>query len=174
MTKGGIYVHIHACCFTGHRQISPAEQPLLVRETDAAIAAVYGMGCRDFYAGGAIGFDTLAASRVLLFRQRHPDVHLYLILPCRDQCRSWSEEEICTYRDLQNASDGYRYIRDAYDPHVMRDRNAALVAESDACIAYLLRPISGAAQTVRMAKKAGHLVINLADEKYRRCIPKEN
>ncbi len=164
---------IHACCFTGHRQLSAAEIPFLIKKTDAAIAALYGMGCRDFYAGGAIGFDTLAATRVLLFRETHPDVHLFLILPCRDQCRGWSEEEVRVYRALQNASDGYRYIRDRYDPQVMRDRNAALVAESEACIAYLVRPISGAAQTVRMAEKAGHLVINLADEKYRRCIPQE-
>lgn len=164
---------INACCFTGHRQLSPAELSLLTRETDAAIATVYGMGCRAFYAGGALGFDTLAALQVIAFRERHPDVRLYLILPCRDQCRAWSEEEVRVYREIQTASDGYRYIRDAYDGHVMRDRNAALVAETDACIAYLLRPISGAAQTVRMAQRAGHLVINLADEKYRRCMPTE-
>ncbi len=159
------------CAFTGHRGIPYAEEAVLIRALDAAIATVYGVGCRAFYAGGAVGFDTLAAERLLLFRERHPDVRLFLILPCRDQCRGWSDDDIRRYRAILDASDGYRYIRDAYDTAVMRDRNAALVEATDACIAYVTRAASGAGQTLRMAMRAGHIIINLGEERFRRLLP---
>ncbi len=162
-----------ACCFTGHRNLPCEHTARIARELDAAIAALYGKGCRDFYAGGALGFDTLAAERTVAFRARHPGVHLYLILPCRDQSYGWSEEDLRRYRALITASDGYRYVRDAYDKNVMRDRNQALVDESDACIAYVTRPASGAGQTLRMAERAGHLVLNLAEERFLRLLPRE-
>ena len=54
---------------------------LLVR----AITILYGKGVREFRAGGARGFDTLAALTILEFKENHPDVRLVLMLPCKHQ-----------------------------------------------------------------------------------------
>ena len=50
------------CCFTGHRHVPEDETPLLRTRLREAIATLHDkMGVKDFYAGGCIGFDTLAA-----------------------------------------------------------------------------------------------------------------
>ena len=41
-----------------------------------------------FYgAGGALGFDTLAAQTVLDMKKEYPQLRLILVLPCEDQTR---------------------------------------------------------------------------------------
>lgn len=129
---------------------------------DAAIIAFYGMGCRTFYAGGARGFDTLAAERVLAFREKHPDVSLHLILPCRNQMATFSEKDAKRARAVIAAANGYRYLQNGYTPAVMRMRNRALIDAAEGCIAYVTRPESGGGQTLRMAEKKGIPTVNLA------------
>ena len=72
------------CCFTGHRHIASEHingiDNLLLRSVDYA----YKNGCRNFYAGGALGFDTAAAKAVLLFKMCYRQEKLYgeyLVLP---------------------------------------------------------------------------------------------
>ena len=155
---------MYGCCFTGHRQIPLPEISPLTARLDAMIAELYGQGCRVFYAGGAMGFDTVAASRVLLFRDRHPDVRLYLLLPCRDQTKGWPEPEAMRFEEILCRSDGFRYVQEEYVPSVMTERNRALVASADVCVAYMQRENSGAGQTVRFAKEKGIPVRNLANQ----------
>ena len=150
------------CCFTGHRVIPAAHLSALTAHLDAAIEAMYRYGCRDFYTGGAIGFDTLAAERVLCYRESHADVRLILMLPCRDQCTGWSAEDTAAYYRILNECDMYRYVSDAYDDRAMYRRNMELVGVSDACIAYVTRAASGAGQTLRAAEKSGLATVNLA------------
>ncbi len=154
---------LHRCCFTGHRQLAPHTQQALHLHLDTTIAALYEMGCREFYAGGAMGFDTLAAERVLLFRQSHPDVMLILLLPCRDQCARWPQADIQRFQHVLAQCDQYRYIQEFYSPTAMRERNMALVHNSDVCVAFVTHPRSGTGQTVRAAKDAGIPILNLAD-----------
>lgn len=153
---------IPACCFTGHRHIPPAHIAPLTEELDAALRAFYQLECRTFLAGGALGFDTLAAERVLEMKRTYPDVRLVLLLPCRDQCRGWPPAAVARYRRILAAADGVEYIREAYDARVMQDRNMALVARADGCLCYLENPSSGTGQTVRAAEAKGIPVINLA------------
>lgn len=150
------------CCFTGHRQIPIGELGPLTYHLDAALSALFREGCRYFYAGGAMGFDTLAASRVLLLRDKHPDVRLYLLLPCRDQTKGWPPQEQARFEEILARSDGFRYVQEEYSSSAMTARNRALVEEADACIAYLRRAASGAGQTVRAAEEKGIPVLNLA------------
>ncbi len=152
-----------SCCFTGHRQIPLAELAPLTAHLDAALADAYAAGCRAFYAGGAMGFDNLAAERTLLLRDSHSDVALYLLLPCRDQSNGWSMEEAARLYELRARCDGYRYVNEAYSSTAMYERNMALVASGELCIAYLRRYASGAGQTYRAAARAGLALINLAD-----------
>ena len=79
-------------CFTGHRQISHAEETLLNRQLDCHIHKAFGQGYRRFICGGALGFDTLAARAVISFRRDHPEsgVQLIMAIPCRGQENRWS------------------------------------------------------------------------------------
>ncbi len=155
-------MEIKTCAFTGHRDIPASHIEQLTLQLDAAITAFYGLGCRAFYSGGARGFDTLAAERVLAFGKKHEGVALHLILPCRDQMRGWRQTDIARAKAVLSAATDVRYLQDRYTPDVMAARNRALIAEAEGCIAYVSRPKSGSGQTLRLAEKKGIPVINLA------------
>ncbi len=151
-----------ACAFTGHRMLAEADIEPLRLLLQRGIAYVYQNGVRRFYAGGALGFDMLAEEEVLSFRKTHPDVTLHLLLPHKGQEARWRYAEKMRYRSLLSRADSVRFLSDAYYDGVMRERNAALVAEADCVIAYLVTG-GGTAQTVSMAKKRGLPVYNLAE-----------
>ena len=126
-----------------------------------AIEYAYREGCRDFCVGGALGFDTVAAKSVILFRISHPDTRLLVVAPCRNQADSWSEAQIAMYEYILSSADHVEYVSDDYVDGCMRKRNQRLVDLADMLVAYVSRDYSGAAQTVRMAKSAGKPVYNL-------------
>ena len=149
-----------ACAFTGHRRLPKAAEKPLRDLLSRGIAYVYSEGVRDFYAGGALGFDMLAEEEVVCFRKSHPEVKLHLLLPHRGQAERWGFFEVRRYHRLLSEADSVSYLSDYYYDGVMRDRNQALVNAADVCIAYLVSG-GGTAQTVAMAKRKGIPVYNL-------------
>ncbi len=149
------------CSFTGHRQIKTSHRPAIYDLIRRAVEYAYSRGCREFYSGGAIGFDTLAAREVIRFRIDHPDVRLVLVLPCLDQDSRWDEAEQSSYGYLIGVADEVRYVSDFYTDDCMKRRNRILAEEADILVAYLGRARSGAAQTVRMAAELGKEIYNL-------------
>lgn len=152
---------MRGCSFTGHRQIEYAHKPAIADLVARAISYAYGEGCRDFYIGGAVGFDTVAAQQVLLFRMSHPDVTLNLVLPCRDQTAKWNDRQREMYDYLLSQADTVEYISDEYTRYCMSMRNRRLVELADILIAYVGHDRSGSSQTKRMAESAGKRVYNL-------------
>ena len=152
---------MNVCSFTGHRKIEKRHLGKIDKLVGRAIEFAYEAGCRTFLTGGALGFDTVAASRVLLFRERHHDVYLYLLLPCRDQTKGWPEAEATRFEEILSRSDGFRYVQEEYAPSVMAERNRALVGVADVCVAYVRREGSGSGQTVRRAMELGKEIYNL-------------
>ncbi len=152
---------IKSCSFTGHRKIKNEHRERIPDLVRRAIDYAYGLGARSFFVGGALGFDTLAAKEVIRFRMSHPEVRLVLLLPCRNQDEKWSEMERAVYEFTLSSADEVVYISDEYTPDCMRRRNAMLVSEGDLLIAYVGQARSGAAQTARMAERAGKKVYNL-------------
>ena len=150
------------CCFTGHRQIPKVEYPAVRARLTYAIRDLYKKGYRRFVAGGAIGFDTLAAEIVLALRRHYPDVSLILMLPCADQDARWSSEDKAIYQKQKSEADEVILLAERYFDGCMQKRNAAMVDASSACIAYLTRSHSGAGQTVRLAERAGLQIIHTA------------
>ena len=60
---------MESCCFTGHRRLPSGEAGArLTALLDESVREAYRMGCRRFYAGGALGFDMLAAAVVCRLR----------------------------------------------------------------------------------------------------------
>ncbi len=149
------------CSFTGHRQIPPEHVEPLRDLLRRAIEFAYEAGCRVFCSGGAIGFDSLAAREVILFRMTHPDVELKMLLPCIDQDRSWSASQRDAYAYVLKNSNSVEYVCDEYTPSCMRKRNLRLAESCDIMIAYVGRSNSGSAQTMRFAKQMEKRVYNL-------------
>ena len=58
------------CCFSGHRIIPREKKDEIIFNTKAAIMKLIELGITYFEAGGAIGYDTIAAQLVLDAKKR--------------------------------------------------------------------------------------------------------
>ena len=130
---------------------------------DRVLTEQYSKGARVFRAGGAMGFDSIAALKVILLRQRFPDVRLELCLPCRDQAARWDSFNRSTYDFILKNCDSVRYAGDAYTSGCMHARNRMLVDGAKVCIAYFTGGSGGTAYTCSYALKNGLDFINLYD-----------
>ena len=149
------------CCFTGHRTLfdDPREiRSILSVLLDNMILGGYTV----FRAGGALGFDMLAAEAVLAKKEEGRNISLELILPCPEQADRWNSESQARYRRILLLADSKAYIADSYTPTCMHERNRKLVDGSSLCIAYKKNEKGGTAYTCRYAEKQGVKVINLA------------
>lgn len=148
------------CCFAGHRKI-PLDQleSVTQRLRDAVIASIKD-GYLYFGAGGALGFDTLAAQTVLDLKTDYPQVKLILVLPCRTQSRGWKQEDIEEYNRIMKAADKVVYKSQDYYRGCMQKRNRHLVDFSSLCICYLNKSTGGTAYTVEHANKNKLTIIN--------------
>ena len=150
-------------CFTGHRQISYEDMVRLPALLDRVLAELCERGAITFRAGGAIGFDTLAALKVLELKERYPGIRLELILPCRNQTEYWEETAVRTYQYILSRADSHRFLFDTYFDGCMLERDRKLVEGSDVCVAFCKRSRGGTAYTFTHALRAGLEVINLND-----------
>lgn len=150
-------------CFTGHRRIDAQDGLRLPTALDAVIRELYDRGARVFRAGGAMGFDTVAALKVLGLRDELPGVRLELILPCRDQTAGWDAVSVRTYEYILRCADSSRFLFDHYIDGCMLERDRRLVAGSDICVAYCVRSKGGTAYTCAQAIRQGLEFINLHD-----------
>ena len=150
------------CCFTGHRTMSsmPASTIKLKLE-NALINLIKNEDFTDFRAGGAIGFDSVAALAVLKLKMKYPHIKLHLMLPCKDQDKYFSPIEKEIYQFIIDNADSVTYIQEHYSDGVMFARNRALVDGADLCFAYLEKLEGGTYQTVNYARKQKVKAINL-------------
>ncbi len=147
------------CFFTGHRQIPLDVRPRLIRDLKETLEVFINGGITDFIAGGALGFDTLAAEMVLVLRKQYPAVSLSLILPCRDQDKFWTPAQKRTYAEILEAADAKTFLFDHYVNGCMQMRNRAMADRSQACIAYYTGRQGGTAYTVRYAREKGVRIV---------------
>ena len=148
------------CCFTGHRQISPEIMPTLATELESVLLRLIGDGFRFFCAGGALGFDTLAAETVLQLRDQFPQIRLILAIPCREQARGWSAASINRYEHILHRANEVIYTSEHYTRGCMQRRNRFMVDHSAVCVAYCTRSTGGSAYTLQYARKSGlHILL---------------
>ena len=150
------------CCFTGHRKIPPEERAGITDRLERAIISLYQQGIRAYEAGGALGFDALAAQTVLHLRESYPGMKLILVLPCLTQTRGWRPEDVAEYERIKAQADKVVYTSQQYTPGCWHKRNRHLVDNSGVCVCYLTRDSGGTAYTVRYAEKQGLTVVNIA------------
>ncbi|MBE6546111.1 MAG: DUF1273 domain-containing protein [Ruminococcaceae bacterium] len=152
----------YTCCFTGHRTLPNEQLPALSALLDRTVASLIKGQVTTFRTGGALGFDTLAALKVLDFRTRNPQLRLELCLPCRGQETGWSELAQQTYREILERADKIIVLRESYTSGCMHERNRFMVDGSQVCVGFCTSDKGGTAYTLRYAKNQGLRVINLA------------
>ena len=153
-------------CFTGHRTIAEDKEKLSARLYALLERLVTEQKVTDFYTGGAVGWDALAALTVLKLRESYPEVKLHLVLPCpfEEQSAKWNEAQKAKHKHIASLADTKEFTSEHLGKSAMKIRNARLVElASDYCICYWNPKDfrSGTGQTVRMAQKKGIEVINL-------------
>lgn len=150
-------------CFTGHRQLDIG-LPVLGLRLDAMLEKLYQQGFRRFLCGGALGFDMLAAERVIAMKERHGDAALILALPHADQAKAWPVAEGQRYERIIYHADETHVLSPVYFKGCMMMRNRFMVDRSSFVLCYLRNTKGGTAATVTYASKQEIPLLNLAME----------
>ncbi len=150
------------CCFTGHREIPRAEYAAVKQRLEETVRTLIGQGVCYFAAGGARGFDTLAAQTVLALKREYPHVRLILVLPCKDQMRGWHSADKKAYEDVLAQADKIVWLSEYYYDGCMHVRNRRLVDNAAVCVCYLKHTMGGTAYTVRYAKEKNLTIFNVS------------
>lgn len=153
------------CCFTGHRHIPEKDYALIEEKLEQTIIKLYNNGIINYGAGGALGFDTLAAETVLRLRETYSELRLILVLPCKDQTRGWKAKDVDKYEKIRQRADETVYTSEIYATGCMHKRNRHLVDCSSVCVCYQTRPRGGTAYTVNYARTHGLAIFNMAQRK---------
>ncbi len=150
------------CCFTGHRDIKEDEIDAIISNLEETLEfLIENLKVCNFYAGGALGFDTISALLVLKLKEKYPFITLNLILPCRDQFKKWNLSDVKIYQNILSQADSAEFISEKYSLGCMQKRNKALVDNSAYCISYLTKESGGTFFTVNYAKKQGLFLMNI-------------
>ncbi len=153
----------HTACFTGHRKIPFIQIHTIKKNLKKVIVSLIEQGYYFFGAGGALGFDTIAAQTILDLKQDYPQIKLILVLPCPSQANHWRGKDKTVYEEIKAKADKVVYIAQEYTRDCMLTRNRHLVDNSSVCICYLTERSGGTAYTVEYALKKGLKTINLAE-----------
>ncbi|MBO4896839.1 MAG: DUF1273 family protein [Clostridia bacterium] len=143
----------NTCCFTGHRVIRSEDKEELQTNLCKVVADLIDKGVTDFVCGGALGFDTLAAKSVLMYKKYNSGVRLILALPCPEQPEKWSNSDKRTYEDIKAASDEVFIVSPKYTSECMMQRNRFMVDMSFYCVAYFRNIGGGTLKTIQYAKE---------------------
>ena len=157
---------MNSCLFTGHRY-APENALLIAKTRDVLSDLIENREVTEFYAGGAVGWDTICASLVLSLKEIYPKISLHLVLPCPPgiQSAKWNSDQKEKFNSILKRVSSIEIISDEYTKDCMKKRNARLVERGEICVCYFNEndSRSGTAQTVRMVRGSGKEIINMYD-----------
>ena len=134
--------------------------------TDIVEKKLVNDGVIYYGAGGALGFDTVAARTIIKMREVYSNIKLILVLPCREQTKGWNDSEVETYNYILSQADKVVYTSEKYYAGCMHKRNRHLVDNSSHCICFKNKDTGGTAYTVDYAQKSGLKIFNVAINNY--------
>lgn len=152
------------CCFTGHRKIEKPQYEKISSELAHTIEELEAKGVTHYYAGGAIGFDLIAAVTIANIKMLSPQITLTLALPYPGYNKGWRKADIEIFKKVMQRADEVIYISDGYYVGCMLARDRFMVDKCGTCICYLENAIGGTAYTVNYAIKKELDIINVASD----------
>ncbi len=153
-----------SACFTGHRQMSESDLRGAVERVTREVVRLAEKGVTHYYAGGAVGFDLMAAVTVLNLKQTIPALSLTLALPCPDHMKDWRRVDRELFARVMARADETVMVSESYFRGCMQVRNRYMVDRSSVCLAYLTSKKGGTYNTAAYAEKKGIPVVYLAGE----------
>ena len=156
------------CFFTGHRILPSSKLDLIESLLKRHISELAANGVTTFIAGGALGFDMLAAEKVIEMKESAAaDIKLWLYLPCSNHTEKWRNSDKIKLFNIKKSCDKVFYVsRCQYTRSCMLRRNEKMAEDASVCIAFMLSARSGTGYALRCAKNMGDDIINIADELY--------
>lgn len=151
------------CCFTGHRQLPAGEEEAIWRWVQEHLILLLEQEVRYFGVGGALGFHTLVAEKLLELRGQYPQIRVILVLPFRGHQSRWTAAQQTRAARIESRVDKVVYCCDAPSREAFLARDRHLVDGSAYCIGYCTRTTGGTAYTLRYAEKQGLRIWNLAE-----------
>ncbi len=155
-----------SCAFTGHRILTDRQNRLCRRLLEQLIPRLVHGGVDRFCAGGALGFDTLAAEVLLTLRDDAGlPLTLEIAVPCADQDARWAQAKREEYRKILSMADYVTVLSEQYYSGCMQARNRYMVDNARRLIAFYdpSKTTGGTAMTVDYARKRGRSIFNLTD-----------
>ncbi len=151
----------NTCFFTGHRVIPASEKDRITKHiVSLCTRLITENNVNVFVAGGALGFDTLAAIEVIKLKKTYPHIQLHLYIPCIDQSSKWRDRDIELYNKIKHEADEVKYISTMpYLPGCMQQRNRAMVNDASFGIAYCINTKSGTYNTIKYARDKGRNIM---------------
>ena len=153
-----------SCLLTGHRDIPMCDYERVSSEIVRIVSELEERGITHFYAGGALGFDMIAAISIANLKQYMPQIILTLALPYKGHDEKWENNNRKLLEKLIERADEVIYVGDRYFSGCMLARNRFMADRSSVCVCYLTKPIGGTAYTVDYSIKKGLDIINIAPE----------
>ena len=141
---------IKTCAFTGHRNLG---DDFSVKELDKQIEEVIKKGVEIFYNGMAMGFDLLAAERVLALKRKFPQIKLIACVPFYGQEKYFSETDKKRYDKILKKADEVMTLSEKYYKGCLHERNRYMAERGDILITYCKEETGGTAYTVKYFKK---------------------
>lgn len=156
-----------SCSFTGHRILSYKEKSEIVPSLKSTVLYLISQGVKEFHCGGALGFDTLAASVVFDIAREHEGIRLILELPYEKQSERWKDSDKRIYEFLKTKADEINVhfpnpVNKEQAVKALLTRNRIMIDKSHYCVCYFKNRPGGTAYTVNYAKLHDVQIINLA------------
>lgn len=150
-------------CFTGHRELKEPYSVVFTK-TYREVESLIKQGYKFFGAGGARGFDTIAAEVVIQLQQQYSHIHLILVLPYHrhyEYEKGWKQEEIELLEKHKKMASKVIYTQEAYGPGCYYKRDRHLVDHASLCLCYRYKSSGGTAYTTNYAYNKGLKVLNI-------------
>lgn len=143
-------------CFSGHRVLYDPKE-IIEQQLAAILKNCIANGKDEFIAGGAVGFDVLAAKAIIALRKEYPSIRLVLALPCpfNEQSLKWNAQQKAEGKSILEQADDVKILSPRYTDGCMLSRNRFMVDNSTALIYYLRSNRGGTKYTVEYSKKKG-------------------
>ena len=121
------------CCFTGHRHLPAGEEEAIWQRVQEHLIPLLEQGVRYFGVGGALGFDTLVAEKLLDLRRQYPQIRVILVLPFRGYQSRWTAAQQARAARIESRVDKVVYCCDAPSREAFLARDRHLV-DGSACL----------------------------------------
>ena len=150
------------CCFTGHRNLPAGQEEEIWRRVHTCLEPLLEEGVRYFGVGGALGFDTLVAEKLLMLRESRPEIRIILVQPFPDYQSRWTPAQQARVAAVEARVDKVVVCCQTPSREAFLARDRHLVDGSSCCIAWCTRATGGTAYTLHYAQRKGLRVWNVA------------